>query len=32
MIDALKELDFSRLDDIEEEIKDLKKQLKSKDK
>lgn len=29
---ALKELDFSRLDDIEEEIKDLKKQLKSKDK
>lgn len=29
---ALKELDFSRLDDIEDEIKDLKKQLKSKDK
>ena len=29
---ALKEFDFSRLDDIEEELKDLKKQLKSKDK
>lgn len=29
---ALKKLDFSRLDDIEDEIKDLKKQLKSKDK
>ena len=29
---TLKELDFSRLDDIEDEIKDLKKQLKSKDK
>jgi len=29
---ALKEFDFSRLDDIEDEIKDLKKQLKSKEK
>ena len=29
---ALKEFDFGRLDDIEEELKDLKKQLKSKDK
>ena len=29
---ALKDFDFSRLDDLEEELKDLKKQLKSKDK
>lgn len=29
---ALKDFDFSRLDDIEEEIKEIKKQIKSKDK